>query len=371
MVFTAFSSDIPRRRVGGAEMRDTPYRTAVIGCGSHGEYIARGYAAFPETEIVAIVEHNPDRLRVMGERFGVRALYPDVDSLLKDMLPELAVIVTPSRYYKEIVVACAEAGVKGISTDKPMAAVLSDADEMVDICRKRGIVYSGGIMQHAHHAVQEAARRIRSGMYGEFTGACVHRLGSEISGGGCQAISVPRLLAGEEIDEVMTWVSPDGDIDADMLTPDRDVGWVFRGRFHLSSGVDCPVFGSSKGGLDVWSDSVMIRWDWEPPVIYEGFLPDGTRRRIDPGYEPAPWSEFVSPLSGSVYSFLEAVDTGTDPWVSGHDMRQALEVAIACVQSARMGSVPVKLPLEDRSLKLYPSPYRWQGGDVAGRPRRF
>ena len=49
-------------------------------------------------------------------------------------------------------------------------------------------------------------------------------------------------------------------------------------------------------------------------------------------------------------------------------MRQALEVAIACKHSVRLGSVPVKLPLEDRSLRLYPSPYRWEGGDEAGRP---
>jgi len=58
---------------------------------------------------------------------------------------------------------------------------------------------------------------------------------------------------------------------------------------------------------------------------------------------------------------------GPEPWVTGHDLRQALEAAIASKLSAQLGSVPVKLPLKDRSLSLLPRPYRWIGGDETGR----
>jgi len=43
-----------------------------------------------------------------------------------------------------------------------------------------------------------------------------------------------------------------------------------------------------------------------------------------------------------------------------------LEIAIAAKYSALWGSVPLKLPLEDRSLTLYPSPGRWLGADPTG-----
>ncbi len=349
-------------------MSTAKHRVAIIGCGSHGEYVARTYAAFPETEIVAVAEHNPERRKTMGERFGVRALYPDVHALLEDEVPDIAVAVTPCKYYKEVVIACAEAGVKGVSTDKPLAAVLADADEMVEVCRARGVVYGGGTMQRAAYEVQEAARRLRAGEFGALHEACVRRLGSEISGGGCQAISVLRLLADAEIEEVMAWAAPEGGMAEDMLTPDRDVGWIFSGRFRLGNGMECPVLGNAQGGVEVWSEDSLVRWDWEPPEIFKGFGPDGARRRIDPGYESQPYNEFVSSSIGAARSFVKAVETGSEPWVTGHDMRQALEVAIACVRSARLGSVPVKLPLEDRSLRLYPSPYRWKGGDAVGRP---
>ncbi len=43
---------------------------------------------------------------------------------------------------------------------------------------------------------------------------------------------------------------------------------------------------------------------------------------------------------------------------------------MAATLSARQGSVPVKLPLEDRSLTLYPRPNRWLGGDEVDSARR-
>ena len=44
---------------------------------------------------------------------------------------------------------------------------------------------------------------------------------------------------------------------------------------------------------------------------------------------------------------------------------------IAAKYSALWSSVPLKLPLEDRSLTLYPRPYRWLGGEHSGRPQTY
>jgi len=63
---------------------------------------------------------------------------------------------------------------------------------------------------------------------------------------------------------------------------------------------------------------------------------------------------------------MRAFDTGGDAVCSGHDYRQALEIAIALKQSAHRGGERVSLPLSDRSLRVFPHPYRLKGGDVAG-----
>ena len=351
-------------------MAESKHRVAIIGCGRLGQKYAEAYSTYPDTEIVAMAEHDPERRKAVGERFGVKALYPDVHSLLKDVVPDIAAVVTPTKYYKEAVIACAQAGVKGVSADKPLAAVLSDADEMVETCEARGVVFAGGNLMRAMNEVQEAARRIQSGEFGKLVGASVHRFGGEISGGGVQHISVLRLFTAAEVDEVMAWRMPIPGLEAYALAKDIDLGWYTNGRFHLTNGLDCPVYNTHTpaGGVDVWSEEALIRFDWGPPEIYQGFDADGARQRIDPHYEPYQWNEF-SYLTGAIRSLIAAVETGSELAISGHDLRQALEVAIAAKLSAELGNVPVKLPLKDRSLRLYPVPYRWLGGDATGQPQ--
>ncbi|MSR81509.1 MAG: Gfo/Idh/MocA family oxidoreductase [Candidatus Latescibacteria bacterium] len=341
-------------------------RVAIIGCGRMGQEYLRAYTTYPDTQVVALVDPQPDRLKAVGERFGVEALFSNPDKLLAEMVPDVAAVVTPVKYLKYAAIACAQAGVKGISVEKPIAATLADADAMVNECARRGVVFAGGNLQRAMNEVQEAARRLHSGEFGELAGAAIHAFGGEISGGGCQHISVLRLFAQAEVEEVLAWGSP-----SEVLTQDHDTGLTINGVFSLSNGLECQVFGTATPyrGVDVWThQDALLRWDWAPPQVYVGLDTTGTRRQLDIKYPPYQWSEF-SYLTGSIRSFLAALKGQGTPWISGHDLRQALEVAIACQRSARLGHVPVRLPLEDRSLTLYPSPYRWLGGDVTGLPQ--
>ena len=70
-----------------------------------------------------------------------------------------------------------------------------------------------------------------------------------------------------------------------------------------------------------------------------------------------------------VTDLIDSVVKGTTPRITGETQRHALEIAIACKRSAQLGSVPIKLPLEDRSLALFPRRYRWLGGDESGNPQ--
>ena len=98
-------------------MSHKKHRVAIIGCGRLGQQYATAYSTYPDTEIIAIAERNGDRRKAIGERFGVRALYADAHALLRDDVPDIAAVVTPTRYMKDAVIACAEAGVKPESTE--------------------------------------------------------------------------------------------------------------------------------------------------------------------------------------------------------------------------------------------------------------
>ena len=124
-------------------MAEPKYTVAIIGCGRLGQHYAEVYQTLPNTELVAIAEHNPERLRAVGERFGIEALYPDAEAMYREIVPDIAAVVLPGKYIKDAVIASAQAGVKGVSTDKPIGACLADVDEMVDVCEERGVVFAG------------------------------------------------------------------------------------------------------------------------------------------------------------------------------------------------------------------------------------
>ncbi len=339
---------------------------AVIGCGRLGQHYAGVYATRPDTTLVAIAEANPERRRVVGERFGVTRLFADARSLFAEVVPDVAALVLPVRYIKDAVLAAVAAGVRGVTTDKPIAATLADADAMVDACRSAGVVFGGGNLQRARADVQEAAAWLHAGEFGPITGAAVHRWGSggEISGGGCQHVSVLRLLTGAEVAEVVAWGTPEHKL----ADGEDEEGLIINGRFTMSDGLAVPVFGAEtpQKGVDVWTERALIRWDWEATTVYAGADAAGHRLPLDRPFTPVAYPQFDY-LGTSIGSFLDAVRTGSELWISGHDLRQALEVAIAAKRSAAAGSVPIALPLADRTLALRPRPYRWLGGDVTGR----
>lgn len=354
----------------------------IVGCGRMGQYYAEVYKALPNTELVAIAEWNDERRAVVGERFGVTALFKEVRLMLKSVVPDIVAVITPTKFMKDAVIASANAGVKGVSTDKPIAATLSDADAMVEACEKNKVVFAGGNLQRAKWQVQHAARLLHSGELGKPIGAAVHGFGGEISGGGCQHIAVLRLFLGEEVSEAIAWGEPE-----EALANDQsDRGLNINGRFRMESGLECQVYGltreygspQNRSGVHVWTDDALVAWEWNSPRVYRGFDAAGKRQEIDPKYPPFPWEDIAqqagltrpdSYLVSSIQSFLAAVRSGSELWVSGHDLRQSLEVAVACKRSAQLGSKPVKLPLKDRSLALYPRPYRWLGGDPTGSPQ--
>ena len=348
-------------------MSISKHTVAIIGCGRLGQHYAEVYQTLPNTELVAIAEYNPERRNAVGERFGINALFQDAEALFQEIVPDIAAVVLPGKFIKEAVIAAAESGVKGVSTDKPIGSRLSDVDEMIEVCETRGVVFAGGNLQRAISEVQEAARWLRNGDYGALNGASVHGWGGEISGGGCQHIAVLRLLAQAEVTEVIAWGTPE-----EALKQDRDEGLIINGHFRLSNGLVCPVFGQRTpfSGVDVWTDEALVRWDWGAPEIYKGFDETGGRIKVDRPYTPLQYPRFTY-MGTSILSFLDVLENGGELAISGYDLRQSLEVAIAARYSALWGSVPLKLPLEDRSLTLYPRAYRWLGGDQSDLPQSY
>ena len=132
------------------------YRAAVIGCGRIGSTIddeqknrpqfrypwahAPAYVEAKGVELVAGSDLATERLEDFKQRWGVTALYTDYQEMLAKEKPDIVSVTTRTTERAEVVMAAAEAGVKAIYATKPMCHSLAEADAMIEVCRKHGVI---------------------------------------------------------------------------------------------------------------------------------------------------------------------------------------------------------------------------------------
>jgi predicted dehydrogenase len=119
------------------------YRVAVIGHTGHGNYghgLDKVWAEIPGAELVAVADADPAGLAAALKRLGNPQGYADYRQMLEEVKPEL-ISVAPRwlDQHREMVLAAASSGVRGIYLEKPMCLTMAEADEMIAACRKRGV----------------------------------------------------------------------------------------------------------------------------------------------------------------------------------------------------------------------------------------
>lgn len=114
-------------------------RFAIVGCGRiakrHSELL--GLNQISGAKLVAVCDIDPKKAQAYGERFKV-PFFTDMHEMMKSAEIDVVTILTPSGMHAEHAVALAPYG-KHIVVEKPMALTLTDADAMIDACRKAGV----------------------------------------------------------------------------------------------------------------------------------------------------------------------------------------------------------------------------------------
>lgn len=345
------------------------YRVAVVGgAGTWGSRYLHAYANHPACEIVALVDRAKDRRQTFADRYGIETVFDTLDDLLAREVPDIVSVILPTSHNPDTVIACAEVGVKVVSCEKPIAVELSQADAMVRISRERGTVFSCGSVYSGVPYLLETIDWIGAGNIGKLTAAAIPSgLPREVSGGGCVQLTLLRLLTGMEVEWVEGWTLPP---DSDWLPPvevlESEIDRPAYGRLGLSEGIICEIpVPSEQGGscpIAVTGKSGQVWMTSAGPVFIQGSGAASTPVYPDFLDTPLPEDFFTRRIEW----LMQAFDMGQDVLDSGHGYRQALEIAIGLKQSAEYGHRRIALPLEDRSLRIVPHPYRLLGGDVAG-----
>jgi predicted dehydrogenase len=119
------------------------YRVGVIGRTGRGDYghdVDTVWLDVPEAEIVAVADEVEEGREKAKGRLKAPVAYADYREMLRKEKPDL-VSVAPRWLdcHRDMALACAEAGVRGVLMEKPLARDLEEADAMVAACEKTGM----------------------------------------------------------------------------------------------------------------------------------------------------------------------------------------------------------------------------------------
>ena len=163
-------------------------RVAVIGAGPMGLNHLRALATLQgRVTLAGVADRDPEAARQAGERRQIRHTTD-----YRELLPEIdaAIVAVPTVAHFTVAASCLRAG-KHVLLEKPMAATVEEADELVRLADASGVVLQVGHVERFNPATAELAATLAGA--GRLIGIEARRL-SPFSGRGLDIDVVADLM---------------------------------------------------------------------------------------------------------------------------------------------------------------------------------
>ena len=139
---------------------------AVVGYGYWGPNIVRNVMDRPELALWGLCEMDPERVAKFSDRYPGVHTTASFDEVLADPSVDAVSIATPPRTHFPLVRQALEAG-KHVLVEKPLATNSVDAEALVDLAERKGLVLMPGHTFLYSPAVNKVRELIDSGELGE------------------------------------------------------------------------------------------------------------------------------------------------------------------------------------------------------------
>ena len=326
-------------------MRNTSdaLRVGVVGVGSFGRNHARVYRELQtdpsqHVQLLGVVDSDFARAGSVAREFGTSA-FRSVNELIQAGV-QAASVTVPTAAHLEVARQLMEKGID-LLMEKPLTATLAEADEMIGLAERYGVVVQTGHLERFNPAVRATLPLLTQPMFFE-----VHRL----------SIFTPRSLDVDvvldlmihDIDIALTFAkSPVKEIRAvglPILSRKTDIA---NARVEFESGCVANFTASRVSterirklrffqprqyvSIDYSRQDVLVLTVDDPApdtTALDPFNPASAPASALPGITPfRPAVEPQEPLHGELSSFLRAVRERSKPEVTLEDGRRALAVA--------------------------------------------
>jgi predicted dehydrogenase len=310
----------------------SPISVAVIGVGAFGRNHARVYDQFAQdgvpVRLVGVVDSDLARADAVAKEFGCRA-FGSLDQMLRTHSEvQAASVAVPTVDHLATARMLMEAGVD-VLIEKPIAASIAEADEMVALADKLGRIAQVGHLERFNPAVQATVPVITTPMFFE-----VHRL----------SVFTPRSLDVDvvldlmihDLDAVLSFVnSPIKEIRAAGIPILSNKVDIANARVEFESGCVANFTASRVSTERVRKlrffqprQYISIDYARQDVIVFTVGADKG-----EPSANPEikimkPPVQQEEPLRAEIRSFLDSVRTRNRPAVPLEDGRRALVVAL-------------------------------------------
>jgi UDP-N-acetylglucosamine 3-dehydrogenase len=305
---------------------------------------AMGYKASPDAEIIALADINLENAKAFQEQHGGERIYENYQEMLEKEDLDIVSICTWPHLHCEMVVAAAEAGVKAIHCEKPMAPTYGECVRMVQVAEKNGVQLTFDHQRRFAAPFRKAKELLKAGAIGDLVrleASCGNMydwgthwfdmlffynnetpvewvIGQIEPRGGRKIFGVP--VEGQGI----SYFKFANDVRGLMVTG-REAGLGAANRLIGTEGI-IGVAPSEDVPLRVWSNS-------------------------KPGWEVIPLEEGIHSMDcvqRGVLDLIDALKIGREPELSGQRALRATELIFATYESSRRrGRVDLPLQIED------------------------
>ena len=299
-----------------------PLRVGIAGVGSLGRHHARVAASLPGVEVSGVLDTNAGRAEEVAREFSL-PVAASLEALLERS--EAIIVATPTASHHAVASAALSAG-RHVLVEKPMTATLEEADDLIALAGRAGVVLQVGHVERFNPAVEAALPHARGARFIE-----AHRLGvftprsldvDVVLDLMIHDIQVAQAVVGREAVEVRA-------AGVAVLTPKIDIA---NARIAFEGGCVANLTASRVSAdrvrkFRIFAPSLYISIDTAAQEIGAYRLEKGAQGpgAIVPALIPVSREE---PLKREAEAFRAACRGEAVPAVSGTDGRRALALAL-------------------------------------------
>ena len=325
-------------------------RAGVIGFGSIGQHHARIYNEMDGVELAAIADPSEVRRERAARRFKVPT-YLDHNELLDSERLDLVSVTVPTMLHHTVALCAIEHGVN-LLVEKPIAATLEQAEDIIREAGARGLTLTVGHIERFNPAIIELKRRLADNDLGRIFQVQARRLSpfpnyvldvGVVLDLATHELDIMRYLLDSEASRIFAEVGRNvHEAHEDMLSAVLrftsgvvgvlDINWLTPTKIReLRITGERGMFMVDYIHQDLYFyQNAEAPGRWDTLALFRGVEKgDVLKLRVDK----------VEPLERELRAFVKAISEHSQPIVTGEDGRRALILARGLLASAREGRV--------------------------------